>query len=127
ENVKQRGYCHPNAFQPATYLLYHNQGNGKFRDVSRSSGIGTHPGMGLGIAINDSDGDGRPDILVANDSVAQQLFRNNGDGTFAELALDKGAAYNSNGSSFAGMGVDWNDYNNDGWPDLFINALSLQG
>jgi hypothetical protein len=59
--------------------------------------------------------------------VAQQLFRNNGDGTFSEVGLDKGVAYNSNGSSFAGMGVDWSDYNNDGWPDIFLNALSLQG
>ena len=72
-------------------------------------------------------GDGRPDIVIANDSVAEQLFRNNGDGTFTELALEKGAAYNSKGSSFAGMGVDWNDYDNDGWPDIFLNALSLQG
>jgi hypothetical protein len=127
ENVKQRGYCHPNAFQPATHLLYHNEGNGRFRDVSQRSGIGTHPGMGLGLAINDSDGDGRPDILIANDSVAQQLFRNNGDGTFAEIALDRGVAYNAKGSSFAGMGVDWNDYDNDGWPDIFLDALSLQG
>jgi hypothetical protein len=127
EKAQERGYCHPNAFQAVTHLLYHNEGSGKFRDVSQKSGIEAHPGKGLGVAINDSDGDGRPDILIANDSVAQQLFRNNGDGTFSELALDKGAAYNSNGSSFAGMGVDWNDYNNDGWPDLFINALSLQG
>jgi len=127
EKVQQRGYCHPNAFPAITHLLYHNDGNGKFRDVSQSSGIAAHPGKGLGVAINDSDGDGRPDILVANDSVAEQLFRNNGDGTFAEVALDKGVAYNSKGSSFAGMGVDWNDYNNDGRPDIFLNALSLQG
>jgi enediyne biosynthesis protein E4 len=127
EKAKQRGYCHPNAFQAVTHLLYHNEGNGKFRDVSQSSGIAAHPGKGLGVAINDSDGDGRPDILIANDSVAQQLFRNNGDGTFSEMALDKGVAYNSNGASFAGMGVDWNDYTNDGWPDIFLNALSLQG
>ena len=64
---------------------------------------------------------------MANHSVAEQLFRNNGDGTFAEVALEKGVAYNSKGSSFAGMGVDWNDYDNDGWPDIFLNALSLQG
>jgi hypothetical protein len=127
EKVRQRGYCHPNAFRPVTHLLYHNEGNGKFRDVSRNSGIAAHPGKGLGVAINDFDGDGRTDILVANDSVAEQLFRNNGDGTFTELALEKGAAYNSKGSSFAGMGVDWNDYDNDGWPDIFLNALSLQG
>jgi hypothetical protein len=127
EKVQQRGYCHPNAFPAVTYLPYHNEGNGKFRDVSQSCGIAAHPGKALGVAINDSDGDGRPDILVANDSVAEQLFRNNGDGTFAEVALERGVAYNSKGSSFAGMGVDWADYNNDGWPDIFLNALSLQG
>ena len=127
EKVRQRGYCHPNAFRPVTHLLYHNEGNGKFRDVSRISGIAAHPGKGLGVAINDSDGDGRTDILVANDSVAEQLFHNNGDGTFTEMSLEKGVAYNSKGSSFAGMGVDWNDYDNDGWPDIFLNALSLQG
>jgi hypothetical protein len=127
EKVQQRGYCHPNAFPAVTYLLYHNEGNGKFREVSQSSGIAAHPGKALGVAINDSDGAGRPDILVANDSVAEQLFRNNGDGTFTEVALEKGVAYNSKGSSFAGMGVDWADYNNDGWPDIFLNALSLQG
>jgi hypothetical protein len=127
EKVHERGYCHPNAFQSVTHLLYHNEGNGKFRDVSQQSGIAAHPGKGLGVAINDSDGDGRPDILIANDSVAQQLFHNNGDGTFTEMALERGAAYNSKGSSFAGMGVDWNDYDNDGWPDIFFNALSLQG
>jgi enediyne biosynthesis protein E4 len=127
EKAQERGYCHPNAFQAVTHLLYHNEGDGKFRDVSQASGIAAHSGKGLGVAINDSDGDGRPDILIANDSVAEQLFRNNGDGTFSELALEKGAAFNSNGSSFAGMGVDWSDYNNDGRPDLFINALSLQG
>jgi enediyne biosynthesis protein E4 len=127
EKVQERGYCHPNAFPAVTHLLYHNEGNGKFHDVSGSSGIAAHPGKGLGVAVNDSDGDGRPDILVANDSVAEQLFHNNGNGTFTETALEKGAAYNSKGASFAGMGVDWNDYNNDGRPDIFVDALSLQG
>jgi hypothetical protein len=126
EKISQRGYCHPNAFSNFTHVLFHNEGNGRFRDVSRSSGISAHPGKGLGVAINDSDQDGRPDILIANDSVAEQLFRNNGDGTFTEAALEKGVAYNSKGSSFAGMGVDWNDYDNDGWPDIFLNSLSLQ-
>src|SRR5262249_39632357 len=72
ERGEQRGYCHPNAFPPATHLLYHNEGNGTFRDVSREAGLAAHPGKGLGVAIQDSDGDGRPDVLIANDSVAQQ-------------------------------------------------------
>jgi hypothetical protein len=104
EKISQRGYCHPNAFSNVTHVLFHNEGNGRLRDVSRSSGISAHPGKGLGVAINDSDQDGRPDILIANDSVAEQLFRNNGDGTFTEAALEKGVAYNSKGSSFAAWG-----------------------
>ena len=125
--VKERGYCHPNAFQSVTHLLYRNQGDGTFRDVSASAGIAAHPGKGLGVALNDYDLDGWPDILVANDSVAQQLFHNNTDGTFTERALEEGVAFNSDGRAFAGMGVDFDDYNNDGWPDVFMNALSLEG
>lgn len=84
------------------------------------------PGKGLGIAINDFDRDGWPDIFVANDSVAEQLFRNNHDGTFSEVALEAGVAYDQNGRAFAGMGADFADYDNDGWPDVFVNALANQ-
>ncbi len=84
------------------------------------------PGKGLGIAINDFDRDGWPDIFVANDSVAEQLFRNNHDGTFSEVALEAGLAYDQNGQAFAGMGADFADYDNDGWPDVFVNALANQ-
>ena len=125
--VKKRGYCHPNTFEAATHLLYHNQGDGTFEEVSKPAGIATHPGKGLGVTFNDYDQDGWPDILVANDSVAQQLYRNSGDGTFNEVALEVGVAYNSDGRAFAGMGVDFEDYTNDGWPDVFLNALSLEG
>ena len=110
-----------------THVLYHNEGDGTFRDVSEQAGIASHPGKGLGAAITDYDRDGWTDIIVANDQVAQQLFRNNGDGTFEEEALLAGLAYNSDGEAFAGMGLDSNDYNNDGWLDIFINALSLSG
>jgi enediyne biosynthesis protein E4 len=122
-----RGYCHPNAFRSTTHRLFHNEGNQRFRDVSEQSRIASHPGKGLGVAINDFDLDGWPDILVANDSEPQQLFRNNHDGTFSDVALQVGIGFNVNGQSFAGMGTDFADYNNDGKPDIFINALSLQG
>jgi hypothetical protein len=121
-----RAYCHPDLFPPVTHLLYHNNGDGTFTDVSVKSGIGRSPGKGLGIAINDFDQDGWPDIMVANDSFPQQLFRNNRDGTFTEMALQLGLAYDDDGKTFAGMGVDFADYDNDGWPDIFLNALASQ-
>jgi hypothetical protein len=121
-----RAYCHPNEFGPVTHLLFHNNGDGTFADVSRSSGFGRHPGKGLGVAFNDFDRDGRPDIFVANDSFPQQLFRNLGDGAFEEKALVVGVGFDEDGRTFAGMGIDFVDYDNDGWPDVFVNALARQ-
>lgn len=121
-----RSYCHPDHFPPARHLVYRNNGDGTFRDVSQQCGIGAAPGKGLGIAINDFNGDRWPDILVANDSFPQQLFRNNQDETFTELAQRLGLAFDEDGKTFAGMGVDFADYDNDGWPDVFVNALANQ-
>ena len=122
-----RSYCHPNEFKPVTHLVYHNNGDGTFTDVSKTCGLGSVPGKGLGIAINDFNRDGWPDVVVANDSFPEQLFRNNRDGTFTEAGAELGLAYDEDGKTFAGMGVDFADYNNDGWPDVFINALYSQG
>ena len=121
-----RSYCHPDQFRPVSHLVFHNNGDGTFTDVSKSSGIGSAPGKGLGIAINDFDRDGWPDILIANDSFPQQLFRNNHDGTFTEIGLKAGLAYDEDGNTFAGMGLDFADYDNDGLPDVFIDALGNQ-
>jgi enediyne biosynthesis protein E4 len=121
-----RAYCHPNEFKPATHLVYHNNGDGTFTDVSKKSGLSASPGKGLGIAINDFDRDGWPDIVVANDSFPEQLFRNNRDGTFTEVGAGMALAFDEDGKTFAGMGVDFADYDNDGWPDVFINALASQ-
>jgi hypothetical protein len=121
-----RAYCHPDQFKPVTHLLFHNNGDGTFTDVSQPSHIGGSPGKGLGVAINDFDLDGWPDILIANDSFPQQLFRNNRDGTFTELGLKSGVAYDEDGNTFAGMGLDFADYDNDGLPDIFIDALGNQ-
>lgn len=126
ERVGERSYCHPDHFKPAFHLVYRNQGNGTFADVSESSGIGTAAGKGLGVAINDFDRDGWPDVAIANDSFPQQLFRNKQDGTFEELGLPAGIAFDDQGRSFAGMGIAFEDYDNDGWPDIFVNALSYQ-
>jgi hypothetical protein len=121
-----RAYCHPDQFDPITHLLYRNNGDGTFTDVSQSAGIAGHPGKGLGVAIADFDRDGWTDIFVANDSFPQQLFRNKGDGAFEEVALLVGLAYDEDGRTFAGMGTDFADYDNDGWPDVFVNALANQ-
>ncbi|MCU1261003.1 MAG: ASPIC/UnbV domain protein [Bryobacterales bacterium] len=119
-----RSYCHPGQFHPTTHVVYHNNGDGTFTDVSKACGIGGVPTQGLGIAINDFDRDGWPDVVIANDSFPEQLFRNNRDGTFTDVATEVGLAYDDDGKTFAGMGLDFADFDNDGWPDIFINALA---
>jgi len=119
-----RAYCHPDNFKGASNLLYHQRRNGTFEDVSVQARIVDPNGKGLGVAFADFDNDGWTDILVANDSVRQQLYRNKGDGTFEDLALMAGVGYDENGKTFAGMGVDARDYDADGLADIFITALS---
>jgi len=120
-----RSYCHPDLFKPASVLLYHNDGKGKFTEVSTKAGI-DKPGKGLGLAIADYDHDGWMDILLANDSIPEYLFHNKGDGTFEEIGLPSGVSLDGGGTTFAGMGVDFEDYNNDGWPDVIITDLANQ-
>ncbi|HTS13336.1 MAG TPA: CRTAC1 family protein [Candidatus Limnocylindrales bacterium] len=120
-----RDYCHPDIFQPITPLVYHNDGNGHFTEVSAKIGL-SKPGKGLGIAFADYDRDGHTDIFVANDSMVEFLYHNKGDGTFEEVGLMSGAAVDGDGQTYAGMGVDFADYNNDGLPDLLITDLANQ-
>ena len=119
-----RAYCHPDNFKGVSNLLFHQRADGSFEDVSRRAGIEAAIGKGLGVSIADFDDDGWPDIFVANDSVMQFLFHNLKDGTFEETALLAGVAYDENGKTFAGMGVDAADYDNDGKIDVLITALS---
>ena len=121
-----RAYCEPDLFKPVTCLVYHNNGDHTFTDVTKQCGLASTPGKALGIAINDFDRDGWPDVFIANDSFPGQLFRNNRDGTFTEVALARGIAYDQDGKVFAGMGADFDDYDNDGWPDVFVDALGNQ-
>jgi hypothetical protein len=119
-------YCRPDKFEGMGNLLFHNEGGGRFRDVSESSGIGKVKGKGMGVAVNDYDGDGWPDVFVSNDGMEQFLFRNQTNGTFAECALEAGVALSDDARSYAGMGVAFADYNNDGRPDLLVTNLALE-
>lgn len=119
-----RVYCHPGVFEGLPNTLYHNEGNGKFKDVSQESGIAAYIGKGMGIAVADYDGDGLTDIFVTNDKVRNFLFHNLGHGKFEEVALKAGVALLDTGNPVSGMGADFRDYNNDGLPDIAFAALA---
>jgi hypothetical protein len=116
-------YCPPEEFPSTTSILYHNNGDGTFTDVSQKSGIAARKGRALGVAFADYDGDGFTDIFVANDGMQQYLYHNNGNGTFTERALEAGAALSEDGRRLSGMGVVFQDYDNDGRPDVVITEL----
>jgi hypothetical protein len=119
----ERAHCHPRLYRGLPNTLYHNNGDGTFTDVSEASGIRRHVGKGMGIAFADFDGDGRPDVFVANDSEPNFLFHNQGNGRFTQVAVRAGVAFNDDGRALSSMGVDFRDVDNDGRPDLFITAL----
>ena len=112
-------YCNPNSYEGAPNLLFHNNGDGTFTDVTESSGLMKHIGKGMGVAFADYDGDGFVDVFVSNDTLRNYLFHNNGDGTFTEVGVLSGVSYNEEGKSVAGMGADFRDIDNDGRPDIF--------
>ena len=120
-----RGICHPDVFQPITMLVYHNDGNGHFTEVSHKLGL-DKAAKALGIAIADYDRDGRIDIFVSNDSMPEFLFRQKPDGTFEEGGMESEVAVNAEGGTYAGMGIDFADYDNDGWPDIVVTDLANQ-
>jgi hypothetical protein len=113
-------YCIPRIFKPRPSWLFHNNGDGTFTDVSRESGIAEHLGKAWGVVATDLNNDGRMDLLVANDTVANFLFMNRGGGRFEEDGFAAGVAYSAEGRARSGMGVDSADFNNDGWMDLFV-------
>jgi enediyne biosynthesis protein E4 len=122
---ENRGYCHPDVFQPISMLVYHNNGDDTFKEEASKVGL-AKPAKALGLAIGDYDRDGHIDLLVSNDSMVEYLFHNKGDGTFEELGLESGIAVDGNGRTYAGMGADLSDYNNDGYPDIAIDSLANQ-
>jgi len=119
-------YCHPKFYKELPNQLFLNIGNGKFVDVSAESGIRAHPGKGMGMGVADYDGDGLPDIFVSNDKLPNFLFHNKGNARFEEVAFEAGVALPEEGNLISGMGVDFRDFNNDGWPDISVVALDTE-
>jgi len=120
---QQQLYCRPDAYRDTPNQLFRNNHDGTFSDITQSSGLGSHLGKGMGIAVADYDGDGLMDIFVANDSVPNFLFHNLGHSKFEEVGFLSGVALNDNGKPVAGMGADFRDLDNDGRPDLMLTAM----
>ncbi|MGH9449247.1 MAG: CRTAC1 family protein [Terriglobia bacterium] len=116
-------YCIPSVYAPMPSWLFHNNGDGTFTDVRKQSGIGTLPGKAWGAVATDINNDGRMDLFVANDTVANFLFANRGQGKFEEIGLQASVAYSPDGVARSGMGVDSADYDQDGWMDLFVDNV----
>ena len=117
---KHKSYCTPEAYRGETCWLFHNRGDGTFEDVTASSGIFDSSSKSLGVAMLDNNTDGWPDLLVANDTQPNKLYRNQRNGTFKDAAVEVGLAFSSEGKARAGMGVDVGDFMNSGSPGVAI-------
>jgi hypothetical protein len=124
--LSRRYYCVPRLFKPQPSHLFHNNGDGTFKDVSRESGIAASPGKSFGAVATDVNNDGLMDLFVANDTMPNFLFVNKGGGKFEEVGLAAGVAYSENGKPRSGMGVDAGDFDGDGWPDLFVANIDQE-
>jgi len=120
------GYCHPRYYPGSPNRLYRNEGGGKFTDVSAQAGIRQHVGKGMGAAMADYDRDGYPDLFVTNDKLPNFLFHNRQGRKFEEVALEAGVALASHAMEVSGMGTEFRDMDNDGWPDIFFVALERE-
>ncbi|MGA2182749.1 MAG: CRTAC1 family protein [Bryobacteraceae bacterium] len=116
-------YCHPKLYGKTPNQLFLNNGDGTFRDVSASSGFRAHPGKSMGVGVADYDLDGRMDFFIANDKLFNSLFHNKGGVKFEEVAFDANVALREDGTYISGMGVDFRDLDNDGYPDICLVAL----
>jgi hypothetical protein len=117
---KHKSYCTPEAYRGETCWLFHNRGNGTFEDVTASSGIFDSSSKSLGVAMLDDSYSGFPDLLVANDTQPNKLYRNQRNGTFKDAGVEVGLAFSSEGRARAGMGVDVGDFRNSGHPGIAI-------
>jgi hypothetical protein len=123
QSYGHREYCHPKMYKPTPNQLFINNGDGTFRDASAESGLRGHPGKGMGIAAADSTLSGRMDFIVPNDKLMNSYFRNQGNGRFEESAFDANVALREDGTFISGMGADFRDLDNDGYPDIVVAAL----
>lgn len=123
---KSKSYCTPESYKGTAVRLWHNRGDGTFEDATNKAGLGDPTSKTLGIAILDYDNDGWPDLLFSNDTQPNKLYRNNGNGTFTESAVQAGVAFSEEGVARAGMGVDAADYDRSGAQSLLITNFSNQ-
>ena len=122
-NDRDRSYCHPDKYRAEPILLYHNNGDGTFADVTAQAGLSNVLGKGMGVAVADYDGDGLPDIFIANDNDRNLLMHNLGGGKLKEVGMEAGIAYNGDGRQISGMGADFRDFDGDGLPDILMTGL----
>ena len=127
DSFGRRHMCAPTYYKGVSSTLYHNNGDGTFTDVTRKAGLSETVGKALGIAVWDYNGDGWPDFAVARDKEPNSLYRNNKDGTFTDMAVEMGIAYNMNGAARSGMGIDTADIANSGRESILIGNLDSEG
>jgi len=119
-------YCHPDNFPGTSPRLYHNNGDGTFTDVTEKAGLVNKDGKSLAVVLADLNGDGWPDIFIANDTQRNFLYINKGDGTFRDATYTSGAGFSEDGRTEAGMSADAADIMNNGWPALFVSHLDYE-
>jgi len=122
----KHGYCIPRLYNSTPSWLFHNNGDGTFTDVSKSSGIANALGKAWGVVATDLNNDGLMDLFVSNDTAPNFIFMNRGKGRFEETGTYAGVAYSSDGRARSGMGLDSADFNQDGWMDLFVANIDLE-
>jgi hypothetical protein len=126
EGYGHREYCHPKMYKPTPNQLFINNGDGTFRDASVEAGFRAHPGKGMGVAAADFNLSGKMDLIVPNDKLMNWFFRNQGGGKFEEVGFDVNVALREDGTFISGMGVDFRDLDNDGYPDIILVALDQE-